>query len=79
MVWSLLTVLFVAALVLLVGFESVFGDALSPWLGGLPKDPMLAALAILNKAPVIVCISLITLYKAHHCFLIGIGRSHRSG
>lgn len=54
-VWGFLTLLFAAALVLLVGFEGLFGDTLSPWLGGLPKDPALAALAILDKAPVIVC------------------------
>ncbi|KAF8906470.1 membrane dipeptidase-domain-containing protein [Gymnopilus junonius] len=53
-VWGSLTVLFVAAIILLVGFESLFGDAFAPWLGKLPKDPHLAALAILDKAPVIV-------------------------
>ncbi|KAF9564773.1 hypothetical protein CPC08DRAFT_630667 [Agrocybe pediades] len=52
-VWSVLTVLFVAALVLLVGFERSLGDPFAPWLGRLPKDPALAALAILDKAPVI--------------------------
>ena len=53
-IWGLLTLLFVAALVLLVKFEKVFGDALGPYLGTLPSDPYLAALAILDKAPVIV-------------------------
>jgi membrane dipeptidase len=51
---GLLTLLFVVALVLLVGFEKVFGDTLGPYLGTLPSDPYLAALAILDKAPVIV-------------------------
>jgi len=49
-----MTLLFVVALVLLVGFEKVFGDTLAPYLGTLPSDPYLAALAILDKAPVIV-------------------------
>jgi membrane dipeptidase len=53
-IWGLLTLLFVVALVLLVGFEKVFGDTLAPYLGTLPSDPYLAALAILDKAPVIV-------------------------
>lgn len=53
-VWGSLTVLFVVAIILLVGFEDLFGDAFAPWLGKLPKDPHLAALAILDKAPVIV-------------------------
>ncbi|KDR75299.1 hypothetical protein GALMADRAFT_69280 [Galerina marginata CBS 339.88] len=52
-VWGSLTLLLLAALVLLVGFESSFGDAFAPWLGKLPKNPELAALAILDKAPVI--------------------------
>ncbi|KAF8973191.1 membrane dipeptidase-domain-containing protein [Flammula alnicola] len=52
-VWGLLTLLFLVAVVLLVGFGRVFGDAFSPWLGTLPKDPTLAALAILDNAPVI--------------------------
>ena len=53
-IWAPMTLLFVVALVLLVGFEKVFGDTLGPYLGTLPSDPYLAALAILDKAPVIV-------------------------
>ena len=51
-VWGALTSLFLVALVLLVGFPGIFGDA--EWLGALPKDSMQAALVILDKAPVIV-------------------------
>ena len=53
-VWGALTSLLLVALVLLVGFRGIFGDSFAEWLGVLPKDPMLAALAILDKAPVIV-------------------------
>lgn len=53
-VWGALTSLFLVALVSLVGFQGIFGDSFAEWLGVLPKDPMLAALAILDKAPVIV-------------------------
>ena len=53
-VWGALTSLLVVALVLLVGFQGIFGYSFAEWLGVLPKDPMLAALAILDKAPVIV-------------------------
>jgi len=53
-IWGLMTLLFVIALVLFLKFEKVFGDTLRPYLGTLPSDPYLAALEILNKAPVIV-------------------------
>jgi membrane dipeptidase len=53
-VWGALTSLFLVAVVLLVGFQGIFGDSFAEWLGVLPKDPILAALAILDKAPVIV-------------------------
>ena len=53
-VWGALTSLLLVALVLLVGFRGIFGDSFAEWLGVLPKDPMLAALAVLDKAPVIV-------------------------
>lgn len=53
-VWGALTSLLLVALVLLVGFQGIFSDSFAEWLGVLPKDPMLAALAILDKAPVIV-------------------------
>lgn len=59
MVWGALTLLSVVALVLLVGFKGLFGDSFAEWLGVLPKDPMLAAFAILDKAPVIVRDSLL--------------------
>ncbi|KAF5386137.1 hypothetical protein D9615_002341 [Tricholomella constricta] len=52
-IWGILTVLFVAGLVLLVGFQHLLADRFYPLFGLLPKDPMLAALAILDKAPVI--------------------------
>lgn len=59
-VWGALTSLFLVALVLLVGFPEIFGDYFATnWLGVLPKDPKLAALAILGKAPVIVRRSLL--------------------
>ena len=58
-VWGALTSLLLVALVLLVGFQGIFGDSFAEWLGVLPKDPMLAALAILDKAPVIVSGSLL--------------------
>ena len=58
-VWGALTSLLFVALVLLLGFQGIFGDSFAEWLGVLPKDPMLAALAILDKAPVIVRDSLL--------------------
>lgn len=60
-VWGALTLLFLVVLVLLVGFQGIFGDPFAEWLGVLPKDPMLAALAILDKAPVIVRASSLSL------------------
>jgi membrane dipeptidase len=53
-VWGALTLLLLVAIVLLVGFQGIFSDSFAEWLGALPKDPTLAALAILDKAPVIV-------------------------
>jgi len=53
-VWGVLTLCFVVALILLVGpFENLLGDSFKAWLGILPKNPALAALAIMDKAPVI--------------------------
>ncbi|KAF5345322.1 hypothetical protein D9758_008491 [Tetrapyrgos nigripes] len=54
-VWSALTTFTVAALIVLLFFRDSLPDMwkLSPLLGGNPKDPMLAALGILDKAPVI--------------------------
>ncbi len=53
-VWSALTALMVAALVVLLFFQDSLPDRFAPWLGTLPKDPLLAALKILETAPVIV-------------------------
>ncbi|KAK0212580.1 renal dipeptidase family [Desarmillaria ectypa] len=44
----------VAALVVLLFFQDSLPDGFAPWLGTLPKDPLLAALKVLEKAPVIV-------------------------
>ncbi|KAL0579762.1 hypothetical protein V5O48_002256 [Marasmius crinis-equi] len=54
-VWSILTMLTVAALVVLLVFRDALPDSLKliPWIGGNPKDPLTAALAILDRAPVI--------------------------
>ncbi|KAJ2916290.1 hypothetical protein MD484_g4099, partial [Candolleomyces efflorescens] len=52
-VWGLLTLLFAAALVLMLGFEDKVADTFGPWLGLLPRDPALAAIYILDNAPVI--------------------------
>ncbi|KAK0454706.1 membrane dipeptidase-domain-containing protein [Armillaria borealis] len=52
-VWSALTALMVAALVVLLFFQDSLPDGFAPWLGTLPKDPLLAALKILETAPVI--------------------------
>ncbi|GLB37324.1 putative metallo-dependent hydrolases superfamily, peptidase M19 family protein [Lyophyllum shimeji] len=52
-VWGALTILLFAGLVLFVGFQHVLEDRFYPLFGLLPKDPILAALAIMEKAPVI--------------------------
>ncbi|KAF5351834.1 hypothetical protein D9756_007481 [Leucocoprinus leucothites] len=52
-VWTALTVLFVAALVFFLGFIHMLSDKLAPWVGLLPKDPHKAALMIMKQAPVI--------------------------
>ncbi|KAJ7232772.1 membrane dipeptidase-domain-containing protein [Mycena haematopus] len=52
-VWAVLTTVFAASLVVLLIFPQVLPDALAPLMGRLPKDPMRAALQILNEAPVI--------------------------
>ncbi|KAJ8696688.1 hypothetical protein PTI98_006536 [Pleurotus ostreatus] len=52
-VWGVLTLLFVIGLVPLLAFQDKLPEELFPWLGRLPSDPMLAALSILDKAPVI--------------------------
>ncbi len=53
-VLGVLTFLFVLGLVPLLAFQNKLPEELFPWLGRLPSDPMLAALSILDKAPVIV-------------------------
>lgn len=53
-IWTLLTLLFIVGLVVVLIFQDKLPDSLYPWLGRLPKDPMAAALIIMDKAPVIV-------------------------
>lgn len=52
-VWGALTALFATALVLILGFPDAFANVFGPWLGLVPSDPALAALFILDRAPVI--------------------------
>ncbi|KAF9047370.1 membrane dipeptidase-domain-containing protein [Panaeolus papilionaceus] len=52
-VGGLVALLFLAALILFVGFEDKLAPYVGPWIGTLPKDPLLAANLILEKAPVI--------------------------
>ncbi|KAJ7188553.1 membrane dipeptidase-domain-containing protein [Mycena filopes] len=52
-VWSVLTILVAVALVILLGAPQILPDALAPLVGRLPKDPLRAALYILDSAPVI--------------------------
>lgn len=51
-VWSLLTLLFIAALVL-VGVQRHLPDSWAPFFGNLPRDPLLAANVILSTSPII--------------------------
>jgi hypothetical protein len=53
-IWGTLTAVFLAGLVVVMLFQHLLVDSFYPWLGLLPRDPMLAALAILDNAPVIV-------------------------
>lgn len=53
-VWGVLSFVFVAALVVLLFFQHLLRDSFYPWLGLLPGNTTLAALAILNNAPIIV-------------------------
>lgn len=50
--WGVLTLLFVSALVFLLFFQDSFRDWV--WSDRMPKDPRLAALKILDEAPIIV-------------------------
>ncbi|KAJ7128954.1 membrane dipeptidase-domain-containing protein [Mycena crocata] len=52
-VWAALTTLFAAALIVLLCAPQLLPDAWAPLLGSLPRDPMRAALRILDNAPVI--------------------------
>ncbi|PFH52070.1 hypothetical protein AMATHDRAFT_57893 [Amanita thiersii Skay4041] len=52
-IWSTLTLIFIFALVFVLCFQHLLSDAALPWVGTLPRDPMLAAFAILKVAPVI--------------------------
>jgi hypothetical protein len=65
-VWGSLTLTFLIALVLVLGFNNEFGDVVRPWLGFLPKDPLLAAQIILRNAPVIVRLCT---YSVHLCLI----------
>ncbi|KAH6914228.1 dipeptidase [Coprinopsis sp. MPI-PUGE-AT-0042] len=47
-----LTALFLVVLTLMLVFEDLH-DSIGPWFGAIPKDPSLAALVILQNAPVI--------------------------
>lgn len=49
----LLTLIFIAALVVLLGFKEHLPDQILPWIGELPREPTRAALAVLDVAPVI--------------------------
>lgn len=53
-VWAALTSVTLAALVILLGFQHALPNVVVTWLGGLPSDPLAAALVILDEAPVIV-------------------------
>lgn len=53
-VWGALTSVFIVGVVFVLWFPDLLSEAFSPILGTLPKDPMLAALSILDHAPVIV-------------------------
>ncbi len=53
-VWSALTATVLVALLVLLVFKDSLPEVLIPWVGGLPKDPSLAALHIMKKAPIIV-------------------------
>lgn len=56
-VWGILTVLTIAILVIMLFFRDDLPDSLQSWVGGTVKDPMFAALSIMDKSPIIVCLS----------------------
>lgn len=53
-----LTALFVIMLTLMLVFD--LHDSIGPWFGAIPKDPSLAALVILQNAPIIVSLHIWT-------------------
>ncbi|PPQ98387.1 hypothetical protein CVT24_004066 [Panaeolus cyanescens] len=61
-VGGLVALLFLLALILFVGFEDKLAPYIGPWIGTLPKDPLLAANIILDKAPVIVSQAFATVF-----------------
>lgn len=65
-VWGILTFIFLLGLVFVLFFSDRFADTLYPWVGQLPKDPQLAALRILDNAPVIVRKTLSLLTRIPH-------------
>ncbi|KAG5638792.1 hypothetical protein H0H81_010021 [Sphagnurus paluster] len=52
-IWGTLTLVFAVGLILLLGFKHVLSDKFHSLFGGLSKDPMTAALTVLDKAPII--------------------------
>ncbi|RDB24780.1 hypothetical protein Hypma_007998 [Hypsizygus marmoreus] len=65
-IWGALTLIFIVGLVLLLFFQHLLVDSFYSWLGVLPRDPVLAALVILDKAPVIdghIDLPIITRFK----------------
>ncbi|KAF8893916.1 membrane dipeptidase-domain-containing protein [Infundibulicybe gibba] len=52
-VWGTLTLFFVVALIVVLGFPNKLGEIFDPLLGKLPRDPMKAALVMMDQAPVI--------------------------
>jgi membrane dipeptidase len=53
-IWGVLSSIFTVALVFLLFFQHLLGESFYPWLGLLPGNATLAALAILDNAPIIV-------------------------
>lgn len=69
-VWTVLTLLFILMLVILLKFQDVLSDGIKSALGILPTDPMNAALVILAKAPVVVCLfNRFQTFTEFHCWL----------
>ena len=64
-VWAGLTVLCILGLVFMLFFVDRIGhpEWASRWTGRLPKDPMLAALQVMDNSPVIVRLVYLTVIK----------------